>query len=181
MSRRVSNHDLHAQAPILFGQIYEKQPFEDSENFPLGRCAFCRCERCDYKRETRKGTCFTVIALFVVYLSFAILCLVFMTRSVCLDALDSWGTCVAFYFLWWIVWLIFFLSFFVFALFLRMAIRRKYGIKEECCTCTGVDGFEDACCACWCGCCATAQMARHEYLEVETGIVRYDCCSATGE
>ena len=62
-----------------------------------------------------------------------------------------------------------------------MAIRRKYGIKEECCTCTGVDGFEDACCACWCGCCATAQMARHEYLEVETGIVRYDCCSATGE
>ena len=70
---------------------------------------------------------------------------------------------------------------FVFAMFLRIAIRRKYGIREECCTCTGVDGFEDACCACWCGCCATAQMARHEYLEVETGIVRYDCCSATGE
>ena len=83
--------------------------------------------------------------------------------------------------LWWIVWLIFFLSFFVFAMFLRIAIRRKYGIREECCTCTGIDGFEDACCACWCGCCATAQMARHEYLEVETGIVRYDCCSATGE
>ena len=56
-------------------------------------------------------------------------------------------TCVAAYYLWWIVWLIFFLSFFVFALFLRMAIRRKYGIREECCTCTGVDGFEDACCA----------------------------------
>ena len=65
-------------APILFGQIYEKQPFEDSENFPL-------------------------------------------------------------------------------------------------------DGFEDACCALFCGPCVTAQMARHEYLEVETGIVRYDCCSATGE
>ena len=79
------------------------------------------------------------------------------------------------------MWLIFFLSFFVFALFLRLAIRRKYGIREECCTCTGVDGFEDACCAMFCGCCATAQMARHEYLEVETGIVRYDCCSATGE
>ena len=41
--------------------------------------------------------------------------------------------------------------------------------------------MEDACCAMFCGCCATAQMARHEYLEVETGIVRYDCCSATGE
>ena len=82
---------------------------------------------------------------------------------------------------WWIMWLLFFLSFFVFALFLRLAIRRKYGIREECCTCTGVDGFEDACCAMFCGCCATAQMARHEFLEVETGIVRYDCCSATGE
>ena len=168
-------------APILFGQIYEKQPYEDKENFPLGRCAFCRCERCDYKRETRKGTCFTIIGLFVVYLFFAIVSLVFQDRGICKYALDSWKTCVAFYFLWWIVWLIFFLSFFVFALFLRMAIRRKYGIKEECCTCTGVDGFEDACCACWCGCCATAQMARHEFLEVETGIVRYDCCSATGE
>ena len=81
------------------------------------------------------------------YLFFAIVSLVFQDRGICKYALDSWKTCVAFYFLWWIVWLIFFLSFFVFALFLRMAIRRKYGIKEECCTCTGVDGFEDACCA----------------------------------
>jgi hypothetical protein len=24
-------------------------------------------------------------------------------------------------------------------------------------------------------------MARNEYLEVETGVVRYECCSATGE
>ena len=81
----------------------------------------------------------------------------------------------------WVIWLLFFLSFFVFAMFLRIAIRRKYGIREECCTCTGVDGFEDACCAMFCGCCATAQMARHEYLEVETGVVRYECCSSTGE
>ena len=85
------------------------------------------------------------------YLFFAIVSLVFQDRGICKYALDSWKTCVAFYFLWWIVWLIFFLSFFVFALFLRMAIRRKYGIKEECCTCTGVDGFEDACCARLCG------------------------------
>ena len=142
---------------------------------PSADAAACTVESGD------KGTCFTIIGLFVVYLFFAIVSLVFQDRGICKYALDSWKTCVAFYFLWWIVWLIFFLSFFVFALFLRMAIRRKYGIKEECCTCTGVDGFEDACCAMFCGCCATAQMARHEFLEVETGIVRYECCSATGE
>ena len=68
------------------------------------------------------------------YLFFAIVCLIFSDRGVCKDALESWSMCVAFYFLWYFVWLIFFLSFFVFTLFLRMAIRRKYGIREECCT-----------------------------------------------
>ena len=86
----------------------------------------------DYKRETRKGTCFTIIGLFVVYLFFAIVSLVFQDRGhLQIRAGLPWKTCVAFYFLWWIVWLIFFLSFFVFALFLRMAIRRKYGIKAR--------------------------------------------------
>ena len=33
----------------------------------------------------------------------------------------------------------------------------------------------------WCGCCATAQIARHEYAIPATGTVKYDCCSATGE
>ena len=56
-----------------------------------------------------------------------------------------------------------------------------YSLNPSARRCTGVDGFEDACCAMFCGCCATAQMARHEFLEVETGVVRYDCCSATGE
>ena len=121
-------------APILFGQIYEKQPFEDSENFPLGRCAFCRCEQCDYKRETRKGTCFTIIVLFIVYLFFAIVCAIMVDKGICKDALDSEQTCIVFGLGFWVVWLIFCLSFFVFVLFLRMAIRRKYGIREECCT-----------------------------------------------
>ena len=62
-----------------------------------------------------------------------------------------------------------------------VVVVRVYSFNPSVRRCTGVDGFEDACCALWCGCCATAQMARHEYLEVETGIVRYDCCSATGE
>ena len=62
-----------------------------------------------------------------------------------------------------------------------VVVVRVYSLKPSARRCTGVDGCEDACCALWCGCCATAQMARHEYLEVETGIVRYDCCSATGE
>ena len=115
------------------------------------------------------------------FLFFAIVCAILSDGSICKDALDSEQTCIVFGLGFWVVWLIFCLSFFVFALFLRMAIRRKYGIREEFCTCTGVDGFEDACCALFCGPCATAQMARHEYLEVETGIVRYECCSATGE
>ena len=139
-------------APILFGQIYEKQPFEDEENFPLGRCAFCRCEQCDYKRETRKGTCFTIVGIFIVYPFLVIVFSVLGNISICKDALDSPQMCEAFgFYLWWLVWLVWFLSFFVFAMFLRMAIRRKYGIREECCTCTGVDGLEDACCACLCG------------------------------
>ena len=40
---------------------------------------------------------------------------------------------------------------------------------------------DDCCCAFWCGCCATAQIARHEYAIPATGTVKYDCCSATGE
>jgi len=121
-------------APILFGQIYEKQPFEDEENFPLGRCAFCRCERCDYKRETRKGTCGTVCGLFSTFLFLIIVCAVFSDPSICNDILESEQTCIVFGLGWWVMWLLFFLSFFVFALFLRLAIRRKYGIREECCT-----------------------------------------------
>ena len=55
-------------------------------------------------------------------------------KGICKDALDSEQTCIVFGLGFWVVWLIFCLSFFVFVLFLRMAIRRKYGIREECCT-----------------------------------------------
>jgi len=41
--------------------------------------------------------------------------------------------------------------------------------------------IEKSCHAFWCGCCATAQIARHEYAIPATGTVKYDCCSATGE
>ena len=114
--------------------------------------AFCRCEQCDYKRETRKGTCFTIVGIFIVYPFLVIVFSVLGNISICKDALDSPQMCEAFgFYLWWLVWLVWFPSFFVFAMFLRMAIRRKYGIREECCTCTGVDGLEDACCARLCG------------------------------
>ena len=52
---------------------------------------------------------------------------------------------------------------------LRYTIRKKYNIPEECCTCTGVDGLEDCCCAYWCMCCTLSQVARHEYADVEAG------------
>ena len=47
----------------------------------------------------------------------------------------------------------------------------KYEIPEEVCNCA--DGMEDFCCACWCGCCAIAQVARHEYEDPETGEIKY--------
>ena len=72
--------------------------------------------------------------LFIVYLFFAIVCAIMVDKGICKDALDSEQTCIVFGLGFWVVWLIFCLSFFVFALFLRMAIRRKYGIREECCT-----------------------------------------------
>ena len=84
------------------------------------------------------------------------------------------GLSDAFYCLWVI-------SFVAAIGYLRYVIRHKYDIPAQCCTCDQDGVVDDCCCAFWCGCCATAQMARHEYLEVETGIVRYDCCSATGE
>ena len=50
-----------------------------------------------------------------------------------------------------------------------------------CCACDNEGVVDDCCCAFWCGCCATAQIARHEYAIPATGTVKYDCCSATGE
>ena len=43
-----------------------------------------------------------------------------------------------------------------------VVVSRVYSLNPSARRCTGVDGFEDACCAMFCGCCATAQMARHE-------------------
>ena len=67
-------------------------------------------------------------------------------------------------------------------------IRHKYDIPGQCCsesgpccTCDNEGVVDDCCCSFWCGCCATAQIARHEYAIPATGTVRYDCCSATGE
>ena len=86
--------------------------------------------------------------------------------------------------------------------YLRYVIRHKYEIPAQCCTCDEEGICDDCCCAFWCGCCATAQIARkrrrpsfvrrrrepsptaragHEYAIPATGTVKYDCCSATGE
>ena len=65
--------------------------------------------------------------------------------------------------------------------YLRYVIRHKYEIPAQCCTCDQDGVVDDCCCAFWCGCCATAQIARHEYAIPATGTVKYDCCSATGE
>lgn len=56
----------------------------------------------------------------------------------------------------------------------RARVRDRYGIPET--HCRG-SGFEDFCCAAWCGPCAVAQMARHTAdYETYAGV----CCSETG-
>ena len=84
------------------------------------------------------------------------------------------GLSDAFYCLWVI-------SFVAAIGYLRYVIRHKYEIPAQCCTCDQDGVVDDCCCAFWCGCCATAQIARHEYAIPATGTVKYDCCSATGE
>jgi hypothetical protein len=39
-------------------------------------------------------------------------------------------------------------------------IRHKYDIPPQCCTCDEEGVCDDCCCAFWCGCCTTAQVAR---------------------
>ena len=84
------------------------------------------------------------------------------------------GLSDAFYCLWVI-------SFVAAIGYLRYVIRHKYEIPAQCCTCDQDGVVDDCCCAFWCPCCATAQIARHEYAIPATGTVKYDCCSATGE
>ena len=63
------------------------------------------------------------------------------------------GLSDAFYCLWVI-------SFVVAIGYLRYVIRHKYDIPAQCCTCDQDGVVDDCCCAFWCGCCATAQIAR---------------------
>ena len=46
------------------------------------------------------------------------------------------------------------------------------------------DYSEDCCCAFWCGCCVTAQIARQEYEDLEAGPMqgryKYAPCEPTG-
>jgi len=55
---------------------------------------------------------------------------------------------------------------------LRMAIRTKYNIPEDCCI-----GCEDCCCIFFCGCLSSIQMA-HQTTNYEE--VRAICCNSTG-
>ena len=44
--------------------------------------------------------------------------------------------------------------------YIRYVIRHKYDIPPQCCTCDEEGVCDDCCCAFWCGCCTTAQVAR---------------------
>lgn len=54
----------------------------------------------------------------------------------------------------------------------RRAVRERYEIPQERCC-----GFEDICCAFWCGCCTVSQLARQTANYQERRAV---CCSDTG-
>ena len=61
----------------------------------------------------------------------------------------------------------------------RLAL--EHGATRSSATCCSPCCIDDVLLHFFCGCCATAQIARHEYAIPATGTVKYDCCSATGE
>ena len=139
---------------IIFGQMYEKQD-----------------------PEKRKGSCKQIVGyfylLYIVMIVFSVLGYHVYGETSTLGYPLA-GLSDAFYCLWVI-------SFVAAIGYLRYVIRHKYDIPAQCCTCDQDGVVDDCCCAFWCGCCATAQIARHEYAIPATGTVKYDCCSATGE
>ena len=139
---------------IIFGQMYEKQD-----------------------PEKRKGSCKQIVGyfylLYIVMIVFSVLGYHVYGETSTLGYPLA-GLSDAFYCLWVI-------SFVAAIGYLRYVIRHKYEIPAQCCTCDNEGIVDDCCCAFWCGCCATAQIARHEYAIPATGTVKYDCCSATGE
>ena len=118
---------------VILGQMYEKQD-----------------------PEKRKGSCMKIIAyfffLYVVIIVFSCLGYDYYGRS------SNRGMPLAtisdiFYCLWVIS--------FVGAIgYIRYVIRHKYDIPPQCCTCDEEGVCDDCCCAFWCGCCTTAQVAR---------------------
>ena len=146
--------------------------------------------------EKRKGSCKQVVAyfylLYIVMIVFSVLGYHVYGETSTLGYPLA-GLSDAFYCLWVI-------SFVAAIGYLRYVIRHKYEIPAQCCTCDQDGVVDDCCCAFWCPCCTTAQVARmvrrldgrrrrrdaplfagHEYAIPATGTVKYDCCSATGE
>ena len=158
---------------IIFGQMYEKQD-----------------------PEKRKGSCKQIVGyfylLYIVMIVFSVLGYHVYGETSTLGYPLA-GLSDAFYCLWVI-------SFVAAIGYLRYVIRHKYEIPAQCCTCDQDGVVDDCCCAFWCPCCTTAQVARmvrrldgrrrrrdaplfagHEYAIPATGTVKYDCTSATGE
>jgi hypothetical protein len=83
-------------------------------------------------------------------------------------------------YLYWLalVWLIFIT---IIGMNTRFYIRQKYDIPvtncDGCCDgcCDGM--LEDCCCAFWCSCCVTIQMARHSHFHHD---YPYQCCTTNG-
>ena len=106
--------------------------------------------------EKRKGSCKQVVAyfylLYIVMIIFSVLGYHVYGETSTLGYPLA-GLSDAFYCLWVI-------SFVVAIGYLRYVIRHKYDIPAQCCTCDQDGVVDDCCCAFWCGCCATAQIAR---------------------
>ena len=61
----------------------------------------------------------------------------------------------------------------------RYSLRQRYQIPVKCCHAFG--GLcDDWCCAFWCACCVTIQMARHTHPTNRVDEYPYSCCSTTG-
>ena len=98
----------------------------------------------------------------------------FSTMTVLWVVLDAIGCC------WlWVVARVFMLIITVCAVVLLAGIREEVRTRDEIPE-KSCENCEDCCCAFWCTCCATAQLARHEYGSIPNKRVEYDCGSATG-
>mmetsp|Transcript_21220 Transcript_21220/g.63334 ORF Transcript_21220/g.63334 Transcript_21220/m.63334 type:complete len:193 (-) Transcript_21220:76-654(-) len=134
----------------------------------------CCCDPClnaqMYEKQdpvANKGKCMQITGAFICLWLLVVIFGAVGSTSSAVAAVSNIFYCIFGLAAWALVWLN------------RRTIRHKDQIPEQTCNCIE-DCSEDCCCTFWCTCCVTAQLARHEYEDVETGTIKYACDKPTG-